>query len=350
MIRAIAIAIVTAIIFLVPVSAAAAGNGPARSPGPVFVSITTPQDGTVVSSEVNITGTASGPDGIDLLVRVSVDGGSPFLAQGNTIWVYRWSPSVEGPHLVEATAAAGNDTASAQITVSYSKPSKPLDISGHQPLESEISLVPGNNATFSINLSGEPKDATISWYLDNSPVPSEEGRLTFNFIAPADLLGNHIIEVRLVRNGTTLDAVGWNITGLAPDRPPRISSFLPDTLNISFEQYDSVDFNITASDPDGDNLTYTWLVDGKPLASGPDITSFSADFNGSGDHCVTASVSDGAFNISVTWNVSIQKAFIPTMLDFAPCAIYILLGLFLGIGYGIRTGRIPGPRQYLSPP
>jgi hypothetical protein len=61
-------------------------------------------------------------------------------------------------------------------------------------------------------------------------------------------------------------------------------------------------------------------------------------------------VSDGAFNISVTWNVSIQKAFIPTMLDFAPCAIYILLGLFLGIGYGIRTGRIPGPRQYLSPP
>ena len=350
MIRAIATAIVTTILFLASVSAAAAGKASARSPGPVSISITYPPNGTVVSSEVNITGTASGPEGLALSVSVSVDGGPLNPAQGNTSWVFRLSTFVEGPHLIEATAAAGNDTATAQIEVSFSIAPPQVNISGHDPAGSDISLTPGKNVTFSIALSNQLQGATIRWYEDDSAVPAEEGRLSFNFSAPADFRGNHSIEARLARNGATIDSVRWNVTGLPPDRPPRITAFLPDTLNISVEQYSRVDFNMTASDPDGHPVNITWFVDGKALAFGLNLTSFGVDFNESGDHCVTAGVSYGGFRVNVTWSVSVQKDYVPTLLDFAPCAIYIILGLFLGIWYGIRTGRIPRPRPYPAPP
>jgi hypothetical protein len=350
MMRALAAAMVTAILVLASVVATTASGTPARSPEPVSVSITYPANGTVVSSEVNITGNASGPEGLALAVSVSIDGGSSFPAQGNTSWSYRWSTLVEWPHMIEVTAAAGNDTATARITVIYSAPSTHVNISGHEPAGPEISLTPGNNATFSITLSSSPQNATIEWYVDDSAVPAEEGRLSFNFVAPANFRGDHYIDVRLVRNGTTIDSVRWNLTGLQLDKLPLISAFQPDTLNLSIEQDSREHFDITASDPDGDPLNITWSMDGKTLSSGLNMTSFSTYFNRSGDYFVTVSVSDGAYSVNVTWNVSVRETYVPTLLDFAPCAIYIFLGLLLGIWYGIRTGRIPKPARYTSIP
>jgi len=35
--------------------------------------------------------------------------------------------------------------------------------------------------------------------------------------------------------------------------------------------------------------------------------------------------------------------YVPGLMDIAPCVVYLVLGLFMGIGYGMRTRRTTGP-------
>lgn len=321
-----------------------AASGPSSAAGSVSISIDDPQNGTVIEEELNITGTAAGPEGIELAVSVSIDGGPPFPARGNTSWAFRWSPAIPGQHIIEATATAGNETATAQVVVSFNLPQPPAQISGHDPASTELSLTPGENLTLSVTITGSVVGAVVRWYENGSELTGESGHLRINLSMPTGLEGIIPVEARLVVNGNVTDSARWNITVALPERPPVILDFQPDKLNLSIAQQEEARFNVSASDPDGDELNITWLVDGKTRASGLNMSYFEISFNKSGDHCVTASVSDGNALANITWNLTIAEEYIPGPLDIAPCIVYIVLGLFAGIWYGMRTGRFPRQR------
>ena len=321
-----------------------AAAGPSGAAGAVSISIDNPQNGTVIYSELNISGTASGPEGQELAVSVSIDGGQHFPARGNTSWTYRWSPAVTGQHTIEATAIAGNETATAQVLVNYSLPQPKPKIGGHDPSSTELSLAPGENLTLSVTLSGPAIGTVVRWYENGSELTGEAGNLKINLTTPDDLAGTITVEARLTQNGTATDSIRWNITLANPQRPPRIVAFWPEQHNISLAPEEVVQFNVTASDPDGDELNITWLVDGEPSASGINMSSFETKFNRTGDHCITVSVSDGHGTVDVTWNLTVENSYILGFLDIAPCIVYIVLGLLMGVWYGTRTRRTPGPR------
>jgi hypothetical protein len=316
---------------------------PANADGTVTISIDNPQNGTVVGSELNISGTAFGPEGQELSVSVSIDAGQSSPACGNTSWSYRWSPATEGPHIIEAVAAAGNETAHVQVTVYFCATQPQATIGGHDPVSEELSLAPGENITLSVNLSGPAAGAIINWFYNGTELRGDSGHLRINITTPGGYGGNITVEARLTQNGSVTDSTRWNITVARPQGPPGISAFLPAEPNISVATQEKVLFNLTASDPDGDALNITWLVDGKPRASGMNMTSFEISFNESGDHCITASVSDGHNTANVTWNLTVVDNYVPGLMDIAPCVVYLVLGLFMGIGYGMRTRRTTGP-------
>ena len=64
---------------------------------------------------------------------------------------------------------------------------------------------------------------------------------------------------------------------------------------------DTVELSVDASDPDGDDLTYTWFIDGEQSGASAPVVSWSKpDF---GDHAVRVVVSDGAETVEAFLNL-----------------------------------------------
>ncbi|MCD6495766.1 MAG: hypothetical protein J7K54_00690, partial [Candidatus Aenigmarchaeota archaeon] len=65
-------------------------------------------------------------------------------------------------------------------------------------------------------------------------------------------------------------------------------------------------FSVTASDPEGDALTYSWKLDGNEVSAGPSYT-YSPGYADSGVHNVAVSVHDGHGGTAVfAWTVTVN--------------------------------------------
>jgi len=188
-----------------------------------------------------------------------------------------------------------------------------------------------------VNISGPVAGTIVRWFQNGTELPGEAGRLTLNM--SFNSAGNTTVEARLFQDGSFTDSVAWNVSVSQPQRPPKIAAFRPAGRNVSVAIQETVAFNITVSDPDGDSLNITWLVDGMPQTSGIGVVSFETSFNDSGDHCVTASVFDGTSSVNITWNLTVAPDYVLGPLDVVPCMAFIVLGLFLGIWYGTRSRK-----------
>jgi len=95
---------------------------------------------------------------------------------------------------------------------------------------------------------------------------------------------------------------------LHPDRsPPHIISYVPDSLEFTVLQNDTVDFSVQAIDVQGDSILYFWTMDGD--SSGTD-SSTSIVFPEIGDFTVRCVVSDGELADSVQWLVHVCEFYI----------------------------------------
>jgi len=344
MMRALKYLIAASLIFLAPLAAAVPAMAQQRASGSVTVSIGYPSNDAEVSGYIIVTGNASGPAGQGLSVEVSIDGGSPDPALGNTSWKFSWSTDgLSGSHSIRAVASAGGDQAEASISVVVNNV---VGFKGHAPAELNLTATPDSTVNFSVSLTGPAGSASIRWSKDALELPSSSGQTEFSLYLPANATGSHTVQAALFQQASVVDSIVWNVAIRPQDRPPRLLSFTPGDLNLSQQQGDQVDFAVLAGDPDGDPLNITWTLDGTVTASGINRSSISVTFDSGGDFCVTASITDGNYTINTSWNVSVQGAYVVSMLDFVPCMVYIVLGIFLGVWYGTRTGRAPRPRPY----
>lgn len=91
------------------------------------------------------------------------------------------------------------------------------------------------------------------------------------------------------------------ISSALPNQPPEIVDFFPASLDTAFLD-EAVDFGVTATDPNGDPLSYVWKLD--DVAQGTNATQ-TIVFNQLGDHVVGVWVSDGELSDSMFWNVTV---------------------------------------------
>jgi len=92
-----------------------------------------------------------------------------------------------------------------------------------------------------------------------------------------------------------------------PNLPPEIISYQPEQLNISMQVGETIDFSVTASDPENDDLVYNWFFD-EELVS--EISSYSllAEESIVGEHTLSAIISDNVPNNQadeITWQIEI---------------------------------------------
>jgi outer membrane protein assembly factor BamB len=86
--------------------------------------------------------------------------------------------------------------------------------------------------------------------------------------------------------------------------PPTIDFFAPTDTTPEVNEEESLEFTQTSSDPDGDPLTYSWLLDSVEQSAGQNWT-YSPSYDDAGIYNVTLVVSDSELIDSQQWIVTV---------------------------------------------
>ena len=95
---------------------------------------------------------------------------------------------------------------------------------------------------------------------------------------------------------------------IAPNsnRPPQISATNPPESNLAIPENSNCVFSVTATDPEGTNLTYSWILDGTPIGTDSNRFVLTTDWGDTGTYQLGVTVSDGLWsNVCVTWNITV---------------------------------------------
>ncbi len=116
-------------------------------------------------------------------------------------------------------------------------------------------------------------------------------------------VGTHAINISVndtvKKNTTTI----WFIIAEYND-PPNITAFAPNNTALNITENSSQQFNISVNEPDGDTVTYSWLLDGVEQSTTQNWTYYP-NFGAAGVHNLTTVVSDGTLTDSQYWNVTV---------------------------------------------
>ncbi len=202
----------------------------------------------------------------------------------------------------------GNYTVNFSLPLS-STPQAPIVIG--TPTPGPITLTQGSLQVFSISVADPNGDATTQqWYLDGTSVGGETG-LTYTFNAAT--AGTHNVTV-IVTDGTFNVPVTWTVTvNAAGNHAPTIDSTTPAGTTYSMQVSTSQTFSVTASDVDGDTLSYAWTLDGAPVGTNSASYAYTAPAS-AGTHTIVITVSDGTDTATHTWTVTV----IATPVNHAP--------------------------------
>jgi len=175
------------------------------------------------------------------------------------------------------------------------------------PTTPTVVILEGQSVQFGITATDPNNDALgYSWSLDGRPLPVSSP--SFNYTSNATSAGEHHVAAS-VSDGVTNATRDWTVSVRNVNKPPVISSFQP-AANSSVYEGDSLVLSATASDPDGDDLTFVWVMDGIVKTNGTGLTAefvYEPDFRGNGTHLARVTFSDGPSSVSLNWTVLVKN-------------------------------------------
>jgi len=129
---------------------------------------------------------------------------------------------------------------------------------------------------------------------------------TCNTSASRDLTASHRANIYISYLTTThmkrIYVILLLITiGCIAQKPPHFGECLPEDVVLSVNQEETIAFSCVASDPDTEELEYTWYVNGEEVSDNQ-WYNFTMD---AGEYTVSLEVSDGTTIISRQWNVTV---------------------------------------------
>ncbi|MBI2665820.1 tandem-95 repeat protein, partial [Candidatus Woesearchaeota archaeon] len=162
-----------------------------------------------------------------------------------------------------------------------------------------VSINEGDNQLFTVNALDPDGDIlTYTWTLDGVPVLSGDVN-SFSYTPGFTNSGVHSLIVT-ISDGTSDVTNTWTINVANINRVPTITA--SPASPVSLDEGESQLFSVTASDPDGDSLTYSWLFDNRLVSTGTDF-NYLTDYSSAGEHHLVVSVSDGVNTVSNSWTI-----------------------------------------------
>jgi len=118
--------------------------------------------------------------------------------------------------------------------------------------------------------------------------------------------GLHDVTVQVDDGNGGMATQSFQINVTNTNVAPVINSFNPPN-NVTMDENTTQSFDVTASDFDNDTLTYSWYLDSILQGSIINMFDYYADFDSAGVHNVTAIVSDGSLEASVSWDITVDN-------------------------------------------
>lgn len=246
------------------------------------------------TEDVSLKTTARDPDADQIIYAYT----SPLDASGE--WQTTYGDA--GDYTVTVTVSDGTLSASKDILIIVNKKEEAPVIDVSSPTESEIRMDEDTEQDFSASASDINKDElTYSWKLDDEEISTGKAA---KFMASYDDAGTYTLKLR-VSDGTTTVERAWKIIVINVNREPVL-----DTISdITIEETGTVLIEPDASDPDGDELTYT-IQD--PVG---DDGEWKTTYDDAGEYTILVTVSDGVDSDTQEVKVTVENVNRPPVID-----------------------------------
>ena len=170
---------------------------------------------------------------------------------------------------------------------------------------SSFAVTQGESANLRcIGSDGNNDPLTYTWTVDGQKLAAEGPQVTFG--SEGRKPGTYNVQCTVSDGEESASAVSTGTVRerIIPNKPPTIEC---QTSTMDVASGGSIDLRAKASDPDGDNLTYTWSSTGGSVSGSGATATFNAAGVRAGSYTVTVTVADGRggkASCSMTVNVS----------------------------------------------
>ena len=202
-----------------------------------------------------------------------------------------------------------------QVTVTYI--SKPPQLQAFAPKKGTVEVTGGTTQPFRIDVTDPDNEPLNYAWTVNGEAAGTKATLNWNAEEP----GSYRVRAVVTDPAGLTVSKDWQVKVVAPpplpvpteqaattNNPPQITKYAPDEALITTQEGQSLSFSTTVTDPDGDQLTYEWTVDGKRVARGSSTAQPTLTWKakGAGNHVVRALVNDRAgLSAMREWQVAV---------------------------------------------
>jgi serine/threonine-protein kinase len=192
-----------------------------------------------------------------------------------------------------------------QVAVTYI--SKPPQLQAFAPKKGTIEVTSGTTQPFRVDVTDPDRGEVLNYtWTINGEEAGKKATLNWNVPDP----GSYKVHVDVSDPSGLTVSKDWQVKVVpappppvlpepipgAVNAPPQITRYVPDEALITTQEGQSLSFLATVSDPNGDQLTYEWSVDGKRVARGSSTAQPTLTWKakGAGNHSVRILVNDRA--------------------------------------------------------
>ena len=240
------------------------------------------------------------PDDADLTLTWKSNGGQ--LNQQGGWAVFNASGADPGNYTVIAEVTDGDSVASCSADITVNKDKK-APIVSCQPGSTTVTV--GNSTTLRADASDPNGDAlTYAWTVNGQSVPNNNP--SFEFGTTSRDSGTYVVRV------TVTDVDGMSASCELRVTVKRRPNNNPNCGSLSLTKRgvfagETIRASLSATDPDGDRLTYSWSADDRSQSGNQSSLSINTTGFAGGSHTVTATARDdrgGTCTASATFSVT----------------------------------------------
>jgi len=279
---------------------------------PPSVTCTASQSSINKGETTAIQAKAFDPDGGTLTYSWSVSGGR-VVGSGENV-TFDSTGLASGNYMVTATVSDGkySDSCTQNVTVLNAAP-----VASIEPPSASVTV--GDSITFKAVASDANNDSlAYSWTVNGQPLAANEPTITFG--TEGRKPGQYTIGVAVSDGETATNASSAVTVNEVPNQSPKVDC-LTTTVDVASGQ--TVELRASGSDPDNDQLAYSWTAASGSVTGSGNTVSYNASGVRAGNYNVTVTVDDGrGGKASCSMTVNVSERVLLTRDGEKPCGYF----------------------------